>query len=115
MPEFSYKGKIYFNPVEFALRFIGGTWKMPILWRLKDKTFRYSELKASIRHISDKMLAKQLKELEADGFIERNVFAEVPPRTEYIITERGRKAIPLIEHLREFGFALMKEEGIYEK
>ncbi|MBL7794488.1 MAG: helix-turn-helix transcriptional regulator [Saprospiraceae bacterium] len=112
MPDFIYNGKVYYNPVEFAMDRLGGTWKMPILWRLKDKTYRFSELKKAIHHISDKMLTTQLRELEADGFITRKVYAVVPPKTEYSISEKGRLSIPIIEHIRNFGLELMKIEGV---
>ena len=112
MSDFIYKGKVYYNPVEFALDRIGGAWKMPILWRLRERTFRYGELRKDIPHISDKMLTVQLRELEADGYVERKVFAVVPPRTEYSLTERGRGVIPLITEIRNYGLLLMKEEGI---
>jgi DNA-binding HxlR family transcriptional regulator len=115
MPDFIYNGKIYYNPVEFAMDRIGGAWKMPILWRLQDdKVMRYSELRKSISHISDKMLTTQLRELEADGYLERKVYAVVPPRTEYRLTERGRAAISIIVQIREYGLQLMREEGIEE-
>ena len=112
MPDFLYKGKVYYNPVEFAMDRLGGTWKMPILWRLKDKIYRYSELKRSIKHISDKMLTSQLRELEADGFIHRKVYAVVPPKTEYSITKKGQTAIPVVKVLRNYGIALMEREGM---
>lgn len=112
MPDFVYNGKIYYNPVEFAMDRVGGTWKMPIMWRLKNKVYRYSELKKSIAHISDKMLTTQLRELEADGFIHREVYAVVPPKTEYSITEKGKMVIPIVETLRAFGIELMDLEGI---
>ncbi|MCB0597574.1 MAG: helix-turn-helix transcriptional regulator [Lewinellaceae bacterium] len=112
MPDFIYNGKVYYNPVEFAMGRVGGTWKMPILWRLKDKVYRYSELKRAIKHISDKMLTTQLRELEQDGFVHREVYAVVPPKTEYSITEKGKLAIPIVEALRNFGIALMEIEGV---
>jgi DNA-binding HxlR family transcriptional regulator len=112
MPDFIYKGKVYYNPVEFAMDRIGGTWKIPILWRLKDKTMRYSELHKAIPHISQKMLTTQLRELEEDGFISRKVYPVVPPKTEYSLEEKGRNAIPIIIQIREYGLQLMKEEGI---
>lgn len=58
------------------------------------------------------MLTTQLRELEAYGFIERKVYAVVPPRTEYSITEKGRLAVPIVEHIRNFGIALMEMEGV---
>ncbi len=112
MPEFIYKNKLYYNPVEFAMDRIGGTWKMPILWRLKDKTLRYGELKKDIPHITHKMLTSQLRELEEEGFINRIVYAVVPPKVEYSITERGKKAIVIVDTIRNYGLALMEEFGV---
>ena len=112
MPDFLYQGKVYYNPVEFAMDRLGGTWKMPILWRLQDQVYRYSELKRSITHISDKMLTTQLRELEADGFIHRKVYPVVPPKVEYSITEKGKLAIPIVHTIRDFGIDLMELEGI---
>ena len=112
MPEFLYNNKLYYNPVEFAMDRIGGTWKMPILWRLKDKIMRFSELRKNIPHITDKMLTTQLRQLEKEGFIHREVYPVVPPKVEYSITEKGKTAIPIIEVIRNYGLDLMKEEGI---
>lgn len=112
MPEFIHNHKLYYNPVEFAIDKIGGTWKMPLLWRLKDKVMRYSELKKSIPQISDKMLTSQLRDLESNGFINRKVYPVVPAKVEYSITERGQRVIPIIETIRNFGLELMEEEGI---
>ena len=112
MPDFLYNGKIYYNPVEFAMDRIGGTWKMPILWRLRKRIFRFSELRKDIPHISDKMLTTQLRELEADGFIHRKVYAVVPPKVEYSITEKGKRAIPIIQAIRQYGLELIEEAGI---
>ncbi|WP_312344620.1 winged helix-turn-helix transcriptional regulator [Chryseobacterium binzhouense] len=114
MPDFVSDKHLFHNPVEFALSKIGGTYKMPILWRVKDKAWRYTELSHSIPHISDRMLSKSLKELLDDGFISKEIFPEVPPRTEYNITERGKKAVAIITALRNYGLDLMKEFGIEE-
>ncbi len=112
MPDFIYQGKVFYNPVEFAMAQLGGTWKMPILWRLHQKVMRFSELKRSLLHISDKMLTTQLRELEADGLVHRKVYAVVPPKVEYSITEKGELAIPIVQTLRDFGIQLMEMEGI---
>ncbi len=112
MPEFLFKSKLYYNPVEFAMDRIGGTWKMPILWRLKDKVMRYGELKKDIPHITHKMLTSQLRELEEEGFIRREVFPVVPPKVEYSITKRGQKAIVVVEVIRNYGLELMDEFGV---
>lgn len=112
MPEFLYHNKLYYNSVEFVMDRIGGTWKMPILWRLRDKTLRYGEIKKTMPKVTHKMLTASLRELEEDGFINRVVYAEVPPRVEYSLTVRGKESIPVISDLRQYGFNLMKDYGI---
>lgn len=115
MPEFLFNDKLYYNPAEFALDRIGGTWKMPILWRLRNRVMRYGELKKDIPRITHKMLTTQLRELEAEGFVHRKVYAVVPPKVEYTITDRGMRAIEVIEYLRQYGFELMADFGVSDK
>lgn len=105
MPKFRFRGKSYNNPVELALDLVGGKWKMPTLWRLKDKVWRYGELKKSLGRITHKMLTEQLRELESDGLVHREVYTEVPPKVEYSLTDKGRTVIPIIATLREWGIA----------
>lgn len=112
MGDFIYKNKVYYNPVDFALDRIGGLWKMPIIWRLKDKVMRYTELQKDIPHITQKMLTTSLKELEEDGFIEKKIYASVPPKTEYFITAKGRRAAEIVAVIRDYGFELMKEADL---
>lgn len=76
---------------------------------------RYSELQKDIPHISQKMLTTQLRELEEDGFVTRKVYPVVPPKTEYTISERGLRAIEVVNTIRNYGLALMKEMGITDK
>ena len=110
MPDFIYNGKIYYNPVQLVMEQIGGTWKAPILWRLKEnKVMRYGELRKDIPHISDKMLTTQLRELEQDGYIERKVYAVVPPKTEYSLTDKGNDIIKLITTIRNYGLKMIEE------
>lgn len=113
MPEFQFRGKKYNNPVELALDIIGGKWKMPILWRLKNRVWRYGELKKDLGKITHKMLTEQLRELESDGLIHREVHQVVPPKVEYSLTEKGQTAIPVIEKLREWG-AAFKDDTLVE-
>lgn len=115
MPEFIHDHKLFYNPVEFAFHFIGGTWKMPILWRLNKGTMRYGELKKTLPHITPRMLSLQLKELEQANYISRKMYAQVPPKVEYSITEEGKKVIPLIEQIRTYGLYLMEKHGIKEE
>jgi DNA-binding HxlR family transcriptional regulator len=112
MPDVFVHNQRFYNPVDYVLQQIGGTWKAPVLWRLKKKTLRYTELEKDIPHISQKMLTKTLKELEADGIIDKKVYAKVPPHTEYSLTAKGKKIIRLIESIRQTGIELMQEEGI---
>jgi DNA-binding HxlR family transcriptional regulator len=87
---------------EFALEKIGGKWKMPILWRLRQKkVWRYNELKRDLGQISDKMLSRQLRELETDGLIARHMYPVVPPKVEYRLTELGQTTLPAITALCE--------------
>ncbi|HMO34391.1 MAG TPA: helix-turn-helix domain-containing protein [Lacibacter sp.] len=116
MPDVVINKEVFYNPVDFVLKKLGGTWKIPVLWRLRVKTWRYTELQKDIHHISQKMLTQTLKELEAEGFVQKKVYAEVPPRTEYSLTPRGQKAVEVITYLRNYGLELMKEQGIdYEE
>ena len=103
MPDFIYDKKIYYNPVEFAMDRIGGTWKMPILWRLRDRAWRYGELKRDLGRITHKMLSEQLRELERDGVITRTVLGAVPAHVEYALTPLGHTTVPLIDALRAWG------------
>ncbi len=112
MPDFVFNNKTYYNSVEFVMDRIGGTWKMPIIWRLRNKTLRYSELKKTLPKTTHKMLTSSLRELEADGFIIRTVYPVVPPKVEYSLTERGIKSVEVVSYLREYGFKLMDEFGI---
>lgn len=103
MPEFEFEGQRYQNPVELALHTIGGKWKMPILWRLRDRVWRYNELRRDLPRISHKMLTQQLRELESAGLITRTVHPVVPPHVDYQITDLGRTTLPAIEALRGWG------------
>lgn len=112
MKEFLYDNRIYYNPIEFAMAHIGGTWKIPILQRLRNGAIRYGDLRKAIPRISDKMLFTQLRELEDRNMITRNTFLEKPPRVEYQLTQKAEKALPIIDQLTEYGNFLMEEVGI---
>jgi DNA-binding HxlR family transcriptional regulator len=103
MPELTLKGKKFNNTIELSLDIIGGKWKMPIIWRLKEGTLRYGEIRKSLPKITHKMLTQQLRELEADEIIVRKVFQEVPPKVEYNLTLLGKSVLPIIDLLNEWG------------
>lgn len=103
MPAFVFANRRFNNPVELALHALGGKWKMPILWRLRNRVWRYHELWRDLPRITHKMLAQQLRELEDAGLLLRRELSTSPRRVEYEITELGRSAVPAIESLRAWG------------
>lgn len=89
---------------ELTLSVIGGKWKMIILWHLgKTGTKRFSELRDMIEGITPKMLTSQLRELEEDQIVHREVYAVVPPRVEYSLTGQGRTLMPVLELMYQWG------------
>jgi DNA-binding HxlR family transcriptional regulator len=95
--------RTYNCPVELALDMIGGKWKALILWNLMDMTRRFSELKRSIPKCTEKMLVQQLRDLESAGLIERRVYPEVPPKVEYSMSAYGKRLVPVLGALCDFG------------
>lgn len=96
--------KQYYCSVELTLQVIGGKWKPIIIHHLAtDGTLRFSEIKRAIPNITQKMLTQQLRELESDGVVHREVYAQVPPKVEYSLTELGRSVMPVIESLCGWG------------
>lgn len=89
--------------IEAALSVIGGKWKMCILKHLRVNPLRYGELKRLVDGITEKMLIAQLRELEADGIVNRTMFAEIPPRVEYSLTERGERLNTVFNALEDWG------------
>ena len=76
--------------VEAALRFIDGKWKGVILWHLLAETLRFNQLRRLLPSVTQRMLTNQLRELEQDGLVARRIYAQIPPKVEYSLTERGR-------------------------
>jgi DNA-binding HxlR family transcriptional regulator len=93
----------YRCPVEVTLEVIGGKWKALILWHLSFKILRFSQLQRRVSGVTQKMLTQQLRELEHDQLIHRQVYAEVPPRVEYSLTAIGRTLQPLLQQMRDWG------------
>ncbi|MBR0829670.1 helix-turn-helix transcriptional regulator [Bradyrhizobium manausense] len=90
-------------PVEATLDLIDGKWKGVILYHLLDDTVRFNELKRRLSRITQRMLTRQLRELEAAGLIHRQIYAEVPLRVEYSLTALGRSLEPVIRMLWTWG------------
>ncbi|MEM9708494.1 MAG: helix-turn-helix domain-containing protein [Pseudomonadota bacterium] len=92
-------------PVTYCLSLIGGKWKPVIIFCIANGVDRFGAMQRSVFGITKQMLTKQLRELEADGLISRTVFAEVPPRVEYALTDKGRSVLPIIEEMKAWGEA----------
>jgi DNA-binding HxlR family transcriptional regulator len=90
-------------PVEAALERIGGKWKGVVLYHLLDGPKRYNELKREVGSVTQRMLTKQLREMEDDGLVDRTVFPVVPPHVEYSLSERGKTLEPVLMALRDWG------------
>ena len=90
-------------PVETTLTLIGDKWKVLILRDLLPGTKRFGELKKSLGSVSQKVLTAQLRDMEECGLIERKVYAEVPPRVEYTLTETGYRLKPILDAMQRWG------------
>jgi len=90
-------------PVERTARLVGSKWSLLIIRDLIDGHKRFSELQRSLRGISPRTLSHRLSELTDEGLITRRIFAEVPPRVEYSLTDKGKALVPVIEAMRKYG------------
>ena len=95
--------------LDASLAVIGGKWKPLILFHLAYETRRYGDLRRAIGNVSDKMLIQQLKELEADGIVDRQDFKEIPPRVEYSLTSFGETLAEALKPLCAWGTTHMAE------
>ena len=95
-------------PVEATLDLIGGKYKALILWHLSGGTLRFSELRSRISRATPKMLTQQLRELEADDLIHREVYPVIPPKVEYSLTDTGKSLLPILVAMRDWGAAYMR-------
>ena len=98
-------------PVETALMLIGDKWKVLILRDLMDGTKRFGKLKKSIGTVSQKVLTAQLRDMEEKGLLTRKVYAEVPPRVEYTLTETGYSLKPVLDAMWAWGADYKAKNG----
>lgn len=108
---FKINEKEFHCALDVTMGYIGGKWKSIVLWYLRKDAKRFKDLKKHIPQITEKMLSLQLKELEQDGIVTRTVFAEVPPRVEYELTEHGKSLIPMLEEMAKWGRNKGEKEG----
>lgn len=101
--------KYFLNGVEYkcslnlAMKIIGGKWKILILWHLNKGVLRFAELRRALPGISKKVLTEALRELEEHQIINRKIYADIPPKVEYSITNLGKSLIPALNILAEWG------------
>ena len=106
------KDKQYNCYFELTLDIVGGKWKPIILYYISiNKVARHSELKRFIPSINERMLTRQLRELEEDKLINRKVYPVVPPKVEYTLTEHGETLIPILESLVKWGTSYVNSIG----
>lgn len=110
-------GKRYRCFFELTLAVIGGKWKPIILYHLSlEDSVRFGALRRGMPDVTERMLTRQLRELEADGLVHREVYREVPPRVEYSLTDMGRSLIPILLEMRAWGEeyeAFLGGRGLY--
>lgn len=98
-------------PVEATLELIGGKYKALILWHLSERSLRFSELRKLVLGATPKMLTQQLRELEANDLIHREVFPVIPPKVEYSLTTRGTSLMPILVAMRDWGAEYLREKN----
>ena len=98
--------------VEAAIGLIDGKWKSIILWHLLSGTLRFNEIRRHVENCTPRMLTNQLREMEEDGLITRKVYAQVPPKVEYSLSDLGRTMEPILRSLKDWGDANI---GLYGK
>lgn len=99
-------------PMVLVQNLLSGKRKILILWYLSYKTLRFNEIKKKLPDVTQKMLTQQLRSLEEDNLIYRNVYPVVPPKVEYGLTELGKKIIPILEMMHSFGADYLESNNI---
>ena len=101
----------YSWPIEATLDVIGGKWKPLVMYQLKEGTLRFNQIAAKVTpRITQRMLTKELRELERDGLVTRKVYPQIPPKVEYSITERGQSLMPILDQLCDWGSVHMNDD-----
>lgn len=97
------KDELPLCPVATAVSLVGGKWKLLIIRNLRVRPWRFNELQRDLEGVSQKVLTDSLRQLEDDGLVCRHDYQQVPPRVEYSLTELGRKLLPIMDDLADFG------------
>ena len=96
-------------PVTFCMQKLGGKWKPIIIYLIRKGVNRFGILERGIDGITKQMLTKQLREMEADGILNRKIYPEIPPRVEYSFTDFGESLFPIIDAMSNWGLEHMKK------
>ncbi len=97
-------------PMQHVMEMLSGRWKILLLWYIHLGLNRFSLIRKRLPALTTKMLSQQLKELEKDGFLVKTIYAEMPPRVEYAITEKTKSLLPIFKKLNEWGREDMQAE-----
>ena len=111
VPDMLTKEELPACPVATTVQLIGSKWKLLIIRDLLARPWRFNELKKDLEGISQKVLTDSLRSMEADGIIARTVYAEVPPRVEYSLTDLGRSLKPILDSMWAWGEGYQKQQG----
>ncbi len=103
MKRYNLDGTFFYCPVDLTLSVIGGRWKGLVFWNLRNGAKRYGELKKILIGINDKMLSQVLKDLENKGIVNRKVYDVIPPKVEYSLTKEGKKLLPVMQLMSNWG------------
>ncbi len=103
MKTYKLNGTIYYCPVDLTLSVIGGRWQGLVMWAVRDKSKRFSEIKRELVTINDKMLSQTLKKLVEQGVLNRKSYNEIPPKVEYSLTETGKQLQPILNLMQKWG------------
>ena len=96
-------------PVSTALKVIGGKWSLQIAYEIGHEKRRFGELKRLIPEISEKMLIQELKNMVKSNIVKRKAYPQVPPKVEYSLTEKGKKILPILKQIENFGIELLND------
>jgi DNA-binding HxlR family transcriptional regulator len=105
----TYNNKTYECPLEMTIDLIGGKWKVLLLWHLSNGVLRFNEFNRIFPKVSAKILTQQLRDLEKNGIVHREVYPQVPPKVEYTLTDLGRTIIPILQEMSNWGTAHIGE------
>jgi DNA-binding HxlR family transcriptional regulator len=100
-------------PVTLTSLIIGGKWKPVIIYNVSRGINRFGELQRAMPGVSKKMLTQELRDLERNGILNRKIYAEIPPRVEYSLTERGKATLPVLQSMVEWGLDYAKSLGLH--